>query len=75
MKRPLRVAGHSLVGTSGDASYNACDASGRLLPGGTPLGWGFCHCGAHTETGELGPNARRRWHRRHREQVARVPWL
>lgn len=73
MNHPIRVRGHAIA-----EAGRAHDADGVLKPR-PPLGAGQggrcrCSCGALSE--QLPSTlARTQWHRRHREELARVPWL
>jgi len=70
MNRPIRVYGHT------DPTQGAPhDAAGRSITSGrTGMGRARCSCGALSPEALPSQAARQRWHRRHREALARVPW-
>jgi hypothetical protein len=73
----LRVEGHTAVycdkGSGMRTSPAPHDAAGVRLPADSGPGRGRCACGALS--GDLpSGNARRRWHIRHKEEAAVVPW-
>lgn len=73
----LRIEGHTAVycgrGSSRRTAPAPHDDAGVRLPGDNGPGRCRCACGMLSEELPTG-NARRRWHVRHKEEIAVVPW-
>lgn len=69
----MLVDGHTAVycGNNNPAPH---DADGSRLPQTSGAGHARCSCGQVSADLLSSGNARRRWHVRHKEEVAVVPW-
>lgn len=76
----LRVAGHTCVRSDrdgrngGTAPLPHCPDGSVILGRTSGPGHGRCSCGLVSEECYPGAAARERWHTRHKEELAGVPW-